>query len=91
MGNFPRDRRTPVQFAAVPHLPHLTHRLFPADKSSLPGWELEFSAHGKPYRCFVRATSQRSAEAEARLQLSYHTPDFDSEEARLISALQVQT
>lgn len=83
-----RDRRTPVQFAALPRLQHLTP---PVDKSAMPGWELEFSCHGKPFRCFVRAMGMRSAEAEARLQLSYHTPDFDSAEARLIQSLQVRT
>lgn len=82
-----RDRRTPVQFAALPRLQSLPSAL---DPSAMPGWELEFSAHGKPFRCFVRAMTIRSAEAEARLQLSFYTPDFDSAEARLIKALQVR-
>ncbi|MDR7095546.1 hypothetical protein [Hydrogenophaga laconesensis] len=83
-----RDRRASVQFAALPRLQSLPS---PLDPSAMPGWELEFSAHGKPFKCFVRAMTIRSAEAEARLQLSYHTPDFDSAEARLIRALQVRT
>ena len=83
-----RDRRTPVQFAALPRLERLPSKI---DPTAMPGWELEFSCHGRPFRCFVRAMTLRSAEPEARLQLSYHNPDFESAEARLIKALQVRT
>lgn len=88
MDNHLRDRRTPVQFAALPRLERLPPKI---DPSAMPGWELEFSCHGRPFRCFVRAMTIRSAEPEARLQLSYHDPAFESSEARLVKAMQVRT
>lgn len=80
------DRR-PIVLAKLPALSALRQ----PNASCMPGWELEFSCHGEPFRCFVRAMQVRSAESEARLELSYHHPDFDSSDARLVRAVQVSS
>ena len=71
-------------------LPPLQRLLSEPKAPSNPAFELTFISAGVTYKSLQRARNVRCATAEAMLELSYQCPDFDYQDARLISALQVQ-
>ena len=71
-------------------LPPLQRLLSEPKSPQNPAFELTFISSGVTYKALQRARNIRAATAEALLELSYQCPDFDYEEARLVSAVQVQ-
>jgi hypothetical protein len=69
---------------AMPTLPGL----YGAER--LPGFELTFISSGKTFKAFVRARNTQSAAEEGLIELAHQCPDFSTEDARLVAALQVQ-
>lgn len=64
--------------------------LAPSDPPKLPGWQMEYICSGATFTAFVRARNSTAADHEARCLLSQEHPDFNDQDARLVSALQVQ-
>lgn len=71
---------------ALPALERLTERTTPQQN---PAFELTFISGGITFKALQRGRNVRSATQEAIMELSYQCPDFDYQDARLISALEV--
>lgn len=54
----------------------------------MPGYQLTFNCTGRIFKAFVRGRNVHAASHEGILELASQCPDFEPENARLVSAIQ---
>jgi len=68
----------------LPPMQHITH----PNPDRLPCWELTFLCAGHTFKAIARARNSQAAAAEGLIELATQCPDFNSESARLVAAVQ---
>lgn len=69
---------------AMPKLPRLSLH----DDELQPGYQLTFMCDGRTFTAFVRARNHQAASHEALCELANQCPDFEPENARVVSVIQ---
>lgn len=75
------------QLALARSLPPLLHLTQPTE---LPCFELTYSCNGRVYKSLARGRNALAASHEGLIALAQKCHDFDSDNARLTAAIQVQ-